>query len=87
MKTIEVIVPAAIEAERVKFVAHLVSTATHYSSDMSISDGRNNIDLKSIMGMLTLVMSAGKSFTVTVSGKDEDVAATAISNYFFEWGV
>ena len=84
MREVTVVVPAAAETERVKFTAYLVSTATRYVSDMTLIDGRNTIDLKSIMGMMTIVVSAGKTFTIKIDGKDEDIAAEAIENYFIE---
>lgn len=87
MRKLEVVVPAAAEAERVKFTAHLVSIASRYVSDIVIADGRNNIDLKSIMGMMTIVINAGKSFIITIDGKDEDIATEAISDFFVERGV
>ncbi len=87
MRNLEVVVPAEAEAIRVSFVAHLVSTASRFVSDITIKDTRNNIDLKSIMGMMTLVFNAGKVFTITIDGKDEDIAAEAISNLFLDRGI
>ena len=87
MREIQVIVPAEVEAVRVEFVAHLVSTATHFLSGMLIEDNRNSVDLKSIMGIMTLVFSAGKTFTIKIDGEDEDLAAETISSLFLDRGI
>lgn len=84
MKEICVIVPNKAEQERVSFTAHLVSIASNFVSDIIIKDGRNSIDLKSIMGMMTLVINGGKEFTITIDGIDEDMAAAAIDHYFVD---
>ena len=86
MKKTTVIVPEGAELEQVKFTAHLVAIASHYVSDMIISDKRNNIDLKSILGMMTLVMHAGKTFTIQINGSDEDAAEKAIVEFFNQRG-
>ena len=87
MRDLEVVVPAEAEAVRVSFVAQLVSTASHFVSDITIKDERNSIDLKSIMGMMTLVFNAGKMFTITINGEDEDLAAETISDLFLDRGI
>ena len=87
MRELQVVVPAAAEAERVKFTAHLVSLASRYVSDITIMDERNNIDLKSIMGMMTIVISSGKTFNIEISGSDEDIAAESILEFFVERSV
>ena len=84
MKEFSISVPATAEADRVAFTARLVSTATNFVSDITIIDERNHIDLKSIMGMFTIVMSAGKVFTIVIDGADEDQASAVISRYFAE---
>lgn len=87
MRELQVVVPAAAEAERVKFTAHLVSLASRYVSDITIMDDRNNIDLKSIMGMMTIVISSGKTFNIEINGSDEDIAAESILEFFVERSV
>jgi len=87
MREIQVVVPAAAEAERVKFTAHLVSLASRYVSNITIMDARNNIDLKSIMGMMTIVISSGKTFNIEIDGDDEDIAAESILEFFVERSV
>lgn len=82
MKKIEVTVPASAEPEIVKFTAHLVHTASQCVSEVTLIDGRNVIDLKSIMGMMTIVISAGKTFTIEINGDDEEQAAAVIAYYF-----
>ena len=36
---------------------------------------------KSIMGMMTLILSAGDTITVSADGKDEDAALEGIEEY------
>jgi len=84
MRQLQVVVPSAAEAERVKFTAHLVSIASRYVSEMYITSERTSIDLKSIMGMMTIVINSGKTFDIEITGIDEDDAAKAITDYFIE---
>lgn len=82
MQVLQVRVPRAAEKERVKFTAHLVAIASKYASDMYITSERLNVDLKSVMGMMTIVINDGKEFTIEINGIDEQEAKNAIENYF-----
>ena len=55
-------------------VAHLVQEASQYASQVYIVMGSKKINAKSIMGMMTLGLSAGESVVVSAEGEDEAVA-------------
>ena len=50
--------------------AQLVQTANKFLSDVTIQKDGNEVNGKSIMGLLMLAAPQGSSITVTVSGKD-----------------
>lgn len=62
-------------------VALLVQTASQFDSTIYIESGNKKVNAKSIMGMMTLVLTAGEIVTVTADGKDEEKAALALENY------
>ncbi|MCR4807538.1 MAG: HPr family phosphocarrier protein [Lachnospiraceae bacterium] len=62
-------------------IAMLVQVASRYESSIYIETGDKKVNAKSIMGMMTLILSAGDSITVSADGKDEDEAIQAISEY------
>ena len=55
-----------------------VNLANRYSSSVRIEKDGNEIDGKSILGILTLAAVQGSEITVTVSGKDEQTASEAL---------
>lgn len=50
--------------------AQLVQTANRFASDVMIEKDGNEVNGKSIMGLLMLAAPQGSRITVTVSGKD-----------------
>ena len=52
-------------------VALLVQVASQFDSSIYIEYGEKRVNAKSIMGMMTLVLAAGDSVTVTAEGTDE----------------
>lgn len=62
-------------------VALLVQTASQFDSTIYIESGNKKVNAKSIMGMMTLVLTAGEVVTITADGKDEEEAAIALENY------
>ena len=60
--------------------AKLVRTASHFDSDVKLSriGGSQEIDGKSILGILLLAASRGTDLEFTVRGSDEIEAAEAI---------
>ena len=59
--------------------AKLVHTASRYSSTIRIRKDREEVDGKSILGILLLAASQGTKITVSANGDDEGDAVNAIS--------
>lgn len=62
-------------------IAMLVQVASRYESSIYIETGEKKVNAKSIMGMMTLILSAGDTITVSADGKDEDEALEGIDEY------
>jgi catabolite repression HPr-like protein len=62
-------------------IALLVQVASQYDSSVYIEYGEKRVNAKSIMGMMTLVLVAGDTVTVTADGSDEETAVDAIVTY------
>ena len=69
----------------VKFASGIVHRASEFVSDMLLSsNGRNkvtNVDLKSILGVMSLHQGIGQEFKITIEGKDEDLAYMSLESY------
>lgn len=63
--------------------AMLVQVASKYDSRIYIqsADGTIRVNAKSIMGMMTLGLTAGESVVVEAEGEDEKDAVGGIKNY------
>ena len=64
--------------------AKLVRLASRFSSEVFLSheDVNQQIDAKSILGILMLAASQGTRLTISIDGKDEDQADKAIRELF-----
>lgn len=62
-------------------VAMLVQIASQFDSTVYIETGDKRVNAKSIMGMMSLGMSAGEQLTVITDGSDESNALDAIDKY------
>lgn len=62
-------------------VAMLVQVASQFESTVYIETVGKRVNAKSIMGMMSLGMSAGEQLTVITDGADEDKAIDAIEKY------
>lgn len=60
--------------------AKLVHTASRFQSQIRIRKDREEVDGKSILGILLLAASQGTRITVTATGTDESEAVAAISS-------
>lgn len=56
----------------------LVQTATQYESELSIAYNDKTVNLKSIMGVMSLGIPFGATITIKVEGADAEKALTAI---------
>lgn len=62
-------------------VALLVQAASQYSSSIYIESENKKVNAKSIMGMMTLVLSEGEVITVSADGSDEEEAVKGLEAY------
>jgi phosphocarrier protein len=62
--------------------AKVVHAANAFSSNIFISAGDEEVNAKSILGLLTLAASKGSSLTVRADGEDEEQAVNALAELF-----
>lgn len=58
--------------------AKLVHTAARFKSDVKIRKGVEEVDGKSILGILLLAAGRGSTITVKTAGEDESAALEAV---------
>ena len=63
-------------------VAHLVQEASQYSSRVRIEMENKQINAKSIMGVMSLNLGKGTTFTVVADGEDEEKAVNGVEEFF-----
>ena len=59
----------------------LVKEAAKFASDIKVSKDDKRGDLKRIFSVMGLGAKCGDTLTVTISGADEDAAATAVEAF------
>ena len=70
------------ESNLVNMCTGMVHHASEFTSEILLSvDNGNQIDLKSILGIMSLCMSNGKIITIDIAGKDEDLAFMCLEKY------
>ncbi len=62
-------------------VAMLVQTASRYSSSLHLEMENKNINLKSIMGVISIGALGGREVIITAEGSDENEACEAIVEF------
>ena len=62
--------------------AKLVHTANTFTSEVFIGSDQEEVNAKSILGLLTLAASKGKSVTVRADGPDEEEAVRSLVELF-----
>ena len=62
-------------------IALLVQVASQYESSIYIESEGKRVNAKSIMGMMTMVLSAGDRIVVSAEGKDEEEALSGVEAY------
>lgn len=62
--------------------AKVVSVASRYSASIRISNAKQEVDAKSIMGLLMLGAARGTALRVKVDGEDEDAALAELQSLF-----
>ena len=64
--------------------AKLVHTANHFRSEVFVGGDHEEVNAKSILGLLTLAASRGTSVTVRADGPDEEDAVRALVELFHD---
>jgi phosphotransferase system HPr (HPr) family protein len=77
-KQIVIKIPNGLEARP---VALLVQVASQYECSIYVVSDDKHVNAKSIMGMMSLGISAGETVTVTADGSDEELAIENIEKY------
>ena len=77
-KEVEIQLENGLEARP---IALLVQVASQYESSIYIESDGKRVNAKSIMGMMTLVLSAGDKIVVSADGKDEEEALKGVEAY------
>lgn len=62
--------------------AKVVSVASRYSAAIRIGNDKQEVDAKSIMGLLMLGAARGTTLNVTVDGEDEEAALGELRDLF-----
>lgn len=62
-------------------IAHLVQEASQYESRVFIEMEDKKINVKSIMGMMSLDISEGTNLTVVAEGEDEEKAVDGVEAF------
>ncbi len=60
--------------------ALFVQTANHFKCDVDVIKGKEKVNGKSIMGIMTLAAGSGANILVRTSGEDAQEALDAIAN-------
>ena len=62
-------------------IAHLVQLANQFKCQVYFEMDDKKVNAMSIMGMMSLVLSAGSHVTVVAEGQDEDEAVDALEKF------
>lgn len=77
-KKIQIQLQNGLEA---RLVAVLVQVASQYNSSIYVECDDRKVNAKSIMGMMTLGLTAGEEVVVSANGDDEQTAMDDIVKY------
>ncbi len=62
-------------------IAHLVQLANQFESSIYLEMNSKKVNAKSIMGMMSLIISAGDTVTIDAEGADEEEACKALEEF------
>ncbi|MBD1383295.1 phosphocarrier protein HPr [Metabacillus arenae] len=65
----------------------LVQTASKFDADVNLEYNGKTVNLKSIMGVMSLGIAKGSEIKVTAAGSDENEAISAINDTFKNEGL
>ena len=78
-KAIQIKLEEGLEARP---VAMLVQVASQFESTVYINSDDRKVNAKSIMGMMSLNLGKGTTFTVVADGEDEEKAVNGVEEFF-----
>lgn len=61
--------------------ALFVQEASRFSSDIFIIDGEKKVNVKSIMGLMSMAIGTGKTVTLAADGQDEEEAIEVLEAF------
>lgn len=64
-----------------RHIALLVQKASKYESAIYIQSGGKRVNVKSIMGMMTLGMDLSENLEVSADGADEEAAIVGVTDF------
>lgn len=77
--------PNEEKPEYVKFASGIVHRASEFRSNITLKtqcvNGYDSVDLKSILGVMSLHSGKGKAMTIEINGIDEDEAYMSLKAY------
>ena len=62
-------------------IAHLVQLANRFSSSIYFEMDEKKVNAKSIMGMMSLVLSSGSRVVIEAAGDEEEKAVAELSDF------
>lgn len=62
-------------------IAHLVQLANRFSSSIYFEMDEKKVNAKSIMGMMSLVLSSGSTVVIDAAGDDEEKAVEELTDF------
>jgi len=62
-------------------IAHLVQLANQFGSSIYFEMDEKKVNAKSIMGMMSLVLSSGSKVVIDATGDDEEKAVAELSKF------
>ena len=78
-KSIQIKLETGLEARP---VAMLVQVASQFESTVYLNSENRKVNAKSIMGMMSLNLGKGTTFTVVADGEDEEKAVNGVEEFF-----
>jgi catabolite repression HPr-like protein len=65
-------------------IAHLVQLANQFNSKVYFEMDTKKVNAKSIMGMMSLVLTSGSTVTIDAEGEDEEKAVVELERFLTE---
>ncbi len=60
-------------------ITQFIQRANSFSSRITVSFGKNNVNAKSLLGLLSMELQQGSELTISADGKDADEALAALA--------